>query len=307
MAHVSYAAPVPGQAHEGSDPSERGRGRILIPTIIVLVVLTIVTVVFTGLYTDWLWFKSVDSPDVYTRQLSMKSGLFLGFGVLMAVGVGLSMVIAYRTRPMQRFRTPEQLSLERYRAGLEPLRKPLAVIVPAAIGLLAGVSAAAEWQSWSLWRNQQPFGQTDPQFGVDIGFYVFTYPWLRFLLGFGFTMVLLALVTGIVVHYLYGGIRLQLPGPRVSDAAQTQISILLGLLCLLKAVAYWLDRFGLALKSESSLAGGITGLKYRDLHALLPAKSILVGIALICAILFFVNAFRPVSYTHLTLPTNREV
>lgn len=289
---MSYATPAPGQSNQGSDPDIRGRGRILIPTIVVIVVLTIITVIFTGLYTDWLWFKSVDNTSVYTTQLSIKIGLFVGFGLIMAAGIALSMIIAYRTRPMQRLRTPEQLSLERYRAGVEPLRKPLAFIVPAAIGLLAGVSASAEWQTWSLWRNQQPFGSTDPQFDVDIGFYMFSYPWLRFLLGFSFTLILVALLCSVVVHYLYGGIRLQLPGPRVSDAAQTHISILLGILCLLKAAAYWLDRYGLALKSESSLAGGITGLKYRDLNALLPAKSILVGIALICAVLFFVNAFR---------------
>ena len=300
---VSFASSAGGRSADSSSQEGRGRGRVLIPTIAVIVALIILLVIFTGFYTDFLWFESVDNSAVFTTALGIRIGLFLAFGVIMGLAIGASMVIAYRTRPMQRIRTPEQMSLERYRGGLEPLRRPLAFIIPAALGALGGISAAAEWRSWSMWRNQEPFGQVDPQFGQDIGFYMFSYPWLRFLLGFGFAMVLLALLAAAIVHYLYGGIRLQLPGPRVSDAAQTQISILLGLFCLLKAAAYWLDRFGLALKNED-LVQGFTGLKYRDINALLPAKSILIVIALICALLFFVNAFRrswPVAGSALAL------
>jgi len=300
---VSFASSAGGRSADSPAKDPDGRGRVLIPTIAVIVGLIIMLVIFTSFYTDFLWFKSVDSTDVFTTSFGIRIGLFVAFGVIMALGLGASMVIAYRTRPTQRIRTPEQMSLERYRAGLEPLRKPLAFVIPAALGALGGISAAAEWRSWSLWRNQEPYGEVDPQFGLDLGFYMFSYPWLRFLLGFGFALVLLAMLAGAIVHYLYGGIRLQQPGPRVSDAAQTQLSILLGIFCLLKAAAYWLDRYGLALKNED-LVQGFTGLKFRDVNALLPAKSILMVIALICAVLFFVNAFRrswPVAGSALAL------
>mgnify|MGYP003417831333 FL=1 len=300
---VSFASSAGGRSADSPAKDSDGRGRVLIPTIAVLVGLIIMLAIFTSFYTDFLWFKSVDSTDVFTTSFGIRIGLFVAFGVIMALGLGASMVIAYRTRPTQRIRTPEQMSLERYRAGLEPLRKPLAFVIPAALGALGGISAAAEWRSWSLWRNQEPYGEVDPQFGLDLSFYMFSYPWLRFLLGFGFALVLLAMLAAAIVHYLYGGIRLQQPGPRVSDAAQTQLSILLGIFCLLKAAAYWLDRYGLALKNED-LVQGFTGLKYRDVNALLPAKSILMVIALICAVLFFVNAFRrswPVAGSALAL------
>ena len=300
---VSFASSAGGRSADSPAKDSDGRGRVLIPTIAVIVGLIIMLVIFTSFYTDFLWFKSVDSTDVFTTSFGIRIGLFVAFGVIMALGLGASMVIAYRTRPTQRIRTPEQMSLERYRAGLEPLRKPLAFVIPAALGALGGISAAAEWRSWSLWRNQEPYGEVDPQFGLDLSFYMFSYPWLRFLLGFGFALVLLAMLAAAIVHYLYGGIRLQQPGPRVSDAAQTQLSILLGIFCLLKAAAYWLDRYGLALKNED-LVQGFTGLKYRDVNALLPAKSILMVIALICAVLFFVNAFRrswPVAGSALAL------
>ncbi len=288
------------QAAAGSDPSRGSqkpalsrRGRILIPTIAVVLALVVLFVIFTGFYTDLLWFRSIEKSSVFARQLGIRVGLFFAFGLGMAFCIAVSMVAAYRSRPTRRIRTPEQISLERYRATLEPMRRPLAFVIPIVIGLLAGISASSQWRTWSMWRNQTPFGQRDAQFGVDIGFYTFTYPWLRFALGFAFALILLAIITALVVHYLYGGIRLQyLPQEkRVSNAAATHISILLGLFCLLKAAAYWLDRYGLAIKSEP-LVQGFTGLKYRDLHALLPAKTILSAIAIICALLFFLNAFR---------------
>ncbi len=288
---MSQAAPGnQPPAADGETPPRR-RGRILIPTIAVVLALILLFVIFTGFYTDLLWFRSIGKSSVFTRQLGIRVGLFLVFGFGMAFCIGLSIVAAYRTRPKRKMRTPEQISLERYRAALEPMRRPLAFVVPIVIGLLAGISASSEWRTWSMWRNQTPFGQKDAQFGIDIGFYTFTYPWLRFLLGFLFALVLLALITSLIVQYLYGGIRLQSQGKRVSDAAATQISIILGIFCLLKAAGYWLDRYGLAVKSET-LVQGFTGLKYRDLHALLPAKTILCAIAIICALLFFVNAFR---------------
>jgi len=291
VALVSYASTPPGTPGTKSAPPQNQRGKILIPTVAVIFGLILILFIFTGFYTDFLWFKSMDMSSVFTRQVAIRAGLFFAFGVFMAAALAASMIIAYRFRPMARLRNAEEISLERYRAGVEPMRRALSFIVPIVLGLLAGISASSEWRIYSLWRNQQPFGATDAQFNTDIGFYMFTYPWLRFLMGFGFSIVLLSLIVGGIVHYLYGGIRLQPPAPRVSNAAQTHLSVLLGILCLLKAGSYWLDRYGLALKSED-LVQGFTGLKYRDINALLPAKSILIIIALICAVLFFVNAFR---------------
>ena len=90
------------------------------------------------------------------------------------------------------------------------------------------------------------------------------------------------------MHYLYGGIRLQSTHDRLSGAAQVQLSVLLGLFVLAKAVDYWLDRFDLVTR----VGRLITGMTYTDDNAVLPAKEILMGIALICAVLFFANVWR---------------
>ena len=129
------------------------------------------------------------------------------------------------------------------------------------------------------------FGTEDPYFDRDIGFYVFDLPWLHYLVDSAMAFAVVALLMAALVHYLYGGIRLQTSHDRLSGAAQAQLSVLLGLFVLAKAADYWLDRFDLVHQSGRL----ITGMTYTDEHAVLPAKNILMGIAVICAVLFFLN------------------
>jgi uncharacterized membrane protein (UPF0182 family) len=264
------------------------RGRVLLPTIIVLAVIVLGFVIFTGFYTDWLWFDSVEKTEVFTVTLITRLALFASFGLTMAVVLAGTLWIAYRFRPSAPPMTQEQAGLERYRMALDPFRVIITIGIAAVVGLLAGISASAEWGTFLRWRYATDFGVTDPQFGLDIGFYTFTYPFLRFILGFAFSVVILSIGLALAAHYLFGGLRLQPQGDRVSTAAQVHLSGLIAILLLLKAVAYWLDRYGLMVKSEA-LVQGFTGMKYTDANAVLPALQILTFVALITAVLFIVN------------------
>ncbi len=266
------------------------RGRVLLPTIIVLGVIVLGFVLFTGFYTDWLWYESVDTTSVFTTTIITRAILFGSFGLTMTVVIGGTLWIAYRFRPDIPPLTQEQASLERYRSAIDPFRVAAAVIVALLIGLLAGISASAEWGTFLRWRYATDFGVTDPQFGLDVGYYTFTYPFQRFVLGFAFTAVILAILLALAVHYLYGGLRLQPRGDRASVAAQVHLSGLIAIFLALKAIAYWLDRYGLAIKSEA-LVQGFTGLKYTDANAVLPALNVLTFVALLVAALFVVNIF----------------
>lgn len=108
------------------------------------------------------------------------------------------------------------------------------------------------------------------------------------IIGWAISTLVLATLATTFIHYMYGGIRTNVQADRTTVAARVQISILLGLIVLLKAVAYWFDRYALALK-ESKL---INGLTYTDVNAVLPAKAILSAIAVVCALLFFANIIR---------------
>ena len=264
------------------------RSRALIGTIIVLVLAFFLISVFTGVWTDRLWFKTVGYSGVFTKVLGTKVLLFLVFGLLMGAVVAANVVLAYRFRPLFRPPSQEQANLDRYREVVDPLRRWLVIAIAVVLGLFAGGSGSGQWRQFLMWRHRSPFGTEDPYFHKDVGFYVFELPWLHYLVDFGLALTVLSLLAAAVVHYLFGGIRLQSKQDRLSGAAQVQISVLAGLFVLFKAVDYWLDRFNL-----SNDSGGLfTGIGYTDKNAVLPAKTILTFIAIICAVLFFANIFR---------------
>ncbi|MCU0279464.1 MAG: UPF0182 family protein, partial [Candidatus Nanopelagicales bacterium] len=246
-------------------PSRGPKGRVLAITIAILAGLLVLFLIFTAFYTDLLWFRSVNFTSVFTTIVGVRGLLFVVFGAVMMGIVGAAMYTAYRTRPDYDPRL--SASMESYRQSIEPIRKFLLLGISGFLGILGGLSAMSEWTSWLLFRNGGSFGTQDPQFGMDVGFFVFKLPFLRYLTGFGFMALFLALILVIAVHYLYGGFRVQ-NGLQATEAAQVQISLLLGLICLLKAVAYWLDRFALSLKQEDFVEG-FTGLRYRDVEAVL--------------------------------------
>ena len=262
-------------------------------TLGVLAVLAMLFVMFAGFWTDWLWYRSVHYSSVFTTTLWTKIGLFFFFGVLMASAVGVNVWLAHRLRPPLSAMSTEQQSLDRYRMGIAPFKKWALIAICAVVGLIAGASASGEWRTWLQWVNGVPFGQKDPQFGMDVSFYAFDLPWYRFLLSFGFACAVLCLIAAALTHYLYGGLRLTSPGSRATAAATGHLSVLLGIFVSLKAIAYWLDRYGLAVKSSGlKSADNWTGLRYVDANAYLPAKTILFCIAVICAVLFFATLWR---------------
>ena len=279
---------TPEQARRVPPPGSQQRSRALIGTIVVLVVAFFLVSVFTGVYTDRLWFRSVGYSEVFTKVLGTKVLLFLVFGLLMGAVVAANVVVAYRFRPLFRPASQEQVNLDRYREVVDPLRRWLVIGVAVVLALFAGGSGAGQWRQFLLWRHGTPFGTKDPYFKKDVGFYVFDLPWLHYLVDFGLALTVLSLLAAAVVHYLFGGIRLQAKQDRLSGAAQVQISVLAGFFVLFKAADYWLDRFNL-----STDGGGLfTGLGFTDKNAVLPSKTILTFIAIICAVLFFANVFR---------------
>lgn len=268
----------------------RPRRGALLPTIVVVAVLGLLLVLFSGLWTSKMWFQSIDYSTVFNTMLWTRVGLFFGFGALMALGVVGSTALAYRLRPTVRPQSGSEL-LDRYREGLESRFVPVMVIVGILTGLFAGVSATGQAQTFLAWRHGTPFGQADPRFGHDIAFFVFDLPWLRFVLGFLVSLFTFAAIAAAIVHWVMGGIQLARIGqqrtPRKSSrAAQTQVSILVGLIVLGYAANVWLSRYSTEVTSNPLL----TGLVYTDDNARIPASTAMTAIAVLCALLFFAQA-----------------
>ncbi|MFD1507492.1 UPF0182 family protein [Georgenia yuyongxinii] len=272
-------------------PSPRREGQrrgALIPTIVVLAILAAIIMAMAQVWTEVQWFQHLDFTQVLVTEWVTRVILFLvGFAV-MGGAVLLNLHLAYSRREIYPPTTPEERNLDRYRESVEPLRRLVMIGAPVVLGLFAGASVSSQWRPVLTWLNREQFGQVDPQFGLDIGFFVFTLPVIRSLVSFLMTVVFISAAAAVVTHYLYGGISLAPRQQRVSAAARVHLAVLAATFSLLIAASYWLDRYSLLVGD----AGRFAGASYTDISANLPAKAILAGIAVVVAILFVITAFR---------------
>jgi len=268
-------------------PTMTKRSKRVLITLVALVVLAILWFQFVGVYVDWLWFGEVGYRQVWSTQVLSRLVLFLIGGIGGGGVVFLSLFLAYRSRPVF-VPSGEVDPLSPYRTVVSSRPKTFIFAISILVGLICAFSAQGEWQTVQLWLNAQPFGQFDPQFGHDVGFYVFTLPFLQLVLGWLFAIVALSFFAVLATQYLYGGLRVSGPGRRITSQATLQLSLLIGIFVLVKAVQYWFDRYALLFSNRGV---SFTGASYTDVNAVLPAKIILMVIAAICAVGFIVGAF----------------
>ncbi|MBW0114864.1 UPF0182 family protein [Pseudonocardia abyssalis] len=270
-------------------PTLTRRTRILLAVAGVLVLLLLGGSRLINFYIDWLWFGEVGFRGVFTTILFTRIVQFLAGGLLIGGLVALALWIAYRSRPVFVPLSGPEDPIARYRTVIIQRLRLFAIGIPVAVGLIAGLAAQGDWQIVQQFLNSTPFGIADPEFGLDVSFYAFQLPFYRLLLNWLFVGVAISFVVALVTHYIFGGIRLTGRGGQVSGAARAQLAVLAGVFVLLKAVAYWLDRYELLFSDRNPLFNGAT---YTDLNAVMPAKLILLFISLICAAAFFVAVFR---------------
>lgn len=269
-------------------PKLSRRGRILLILGGAVLVALIAGSRLLGVYVDWLWFGEVDYRQVMTTRLWTRLGAGAAVGVFVGGLVWLALWLAYRSRPVFVPSSGPEDPLAQYRTVATERSRLFGIGIPVVIGVLCGFAAQAQWQTVQLFFNSVPFGETDPEFGHDISFYTFELPFWRMLLTWAFIAVALAFFAVLVTQYIFGGIRLAGRSGQFSVAARVQLAVLAGVFVLLKAVDYFFDRYDLLLSSRNDL---FTGASYTDLNAVLPAKLILVFIAVFCAFAFFANIF----------------
>jgi uncharacterized membrane protein (UPF0182 family) len=239
-----------------------------------------------GFYTDYLWFKEVGYTEVWRGLLFAKGAPAVVFTVAFFLLILGNLIIADRLAPKFRPAGPEEEIVERYRQVIGPYAGRVRVGVAAFLALIAASGLTSQWQQWVLFRNRVPFGGPgDPQFGTDIGFFLFTLPFLRFIFEWTFAALVIVLLVTAVAHYLNGGIRVQGPLQRVTPQVKAHLSVVIGAMALLKAFGYWLQRYELNFSGR----GVVQGASYTDVRAELPALNMLIIISVAAAILFLVN------------------
>ncbi|MEO8262750.1 MAG: UPF0182 family protein, partial [Pseudolysinimonas sp.] len=272
---MSTATPRPA-------PANRTRAALAI-TAAIVAVLVIAFFVFAGLYADVLWFDQLNFLEVLTTQWASLAVMF-GVGFLaMALVVWVSIAIAYRSRPVY---VKLNSQLDRYQQVVEPLRRLAMYGIPIVLGIFLGVSTATRWTTVLQYLQRTPFGQTDPQFNLDVSFYVYELPFFRGVVAYASAIVLIAGLAALATSYLYGGIRVNGREVRVTRPARIQLAVTAAIYLALQAVSIWFDQYA-TLTDNGAL---ITGASYTDVNAVIPGRIILAGIAALVAVLALVTA-----------------
>ena len=274
-----------------ADPAPRRRHRArwwLIGFVVVIIVLLVSLRSLAGLYTDSLWFSSVDLHNVFSTLLAIKLGLFGVFGAIFFAVLWVNLVVCDRIAGRDIVLAQEDELVRRYQQFVRPYAGRIYVGLAFVLALIGASGTVGQWNNWILFRHGGSFGITDPQFHKDVGFYVFKLPFLIFIVDWTLAILIVTLAVSLVFHYFNGGIQPQRGLPRVRPPVKAHISVLLALIALDKAVGYVLQRWSLV----NSQDGYVNGAGYTDVHARLPAETLLIYVSIFAAVILLFNIRR---------------
>jgi len=267
--------------------ARHGRRWWIVVAIVVIIVLLASLKSIATLYTDDLWFSSVNLHSVWTTLLGVKLGLFASFGGVFFVLLFVNLIVCDRIAASASVEPDDDL-VRRYQRVVRPYALRIYAALSVVVGLIAAAGSIGEWQNWLLFTHSIPFGVQDPQFHKDVSFYVFRLPFLEFLVDWFLVSLVVVLVITAIFHYLNGGIRTQRTAPRVRPVVKAHLSVLVALIALVKAAGYVLQRYQLV----TSTNGYVNGAGYTDVHARLPALELLFWISLAAAAVLLWNIRR---------------
>jgi uncharacterized protein len=279
------------------------RWRPVAMTVVAIAVALIALGITCDLLVDWLWFSAVGYADVFWTMFAARALLFVAVFLGSTAALWLSGASALRfagrrgpwlalsyDRRSATFQTLPGAPPAQFKLTLPLL--PWRLLVPGSAVILGMLIALGEVGQWALvlrFIEQAPYGERDPLFGKDIGFYLFSLPayvalknWLLV------TLIFAALLAG-AVYWAHGGIVLDAQRRSMSSAAAKHGSILLGLFFALKAWSYGLDRF-LLLYDDN---GVVVGAGYADVHVELPILWALVALSCLAALVACANVRAP--------------
>src|SRR5881628_1792934 len=251
----------------------RRRRRLRLVVLVLLFALFLFLSNLVQLAAEWLWFQGLGYGRVFTTRLVAEALLGLGVG-------GLVFAFLYpNLRIAQRGLVPNPL-LVQFGAGAPPVdvtRLLRRLALPAALGLalLFGLGAKGSWLGVLQFLHRTPFGMTDPVFGRDLGYYVFTVPVVAGALGLATALTTFALVAVIGLYVLRRDVVVFGRRVTVEPSARVHLALLIALLFLLAALRVYFVRLPGLLYSTT---GPLVGASFADLHATLTGLRI-AGVA----------------------------
>lgn len=270
-------------------PAARGIVILRIAVIVLALFLLLFGAQTAALYTDSQWFAELGQSGVFRTVLGARLTLFFGIGLLFFGAIYLNLWIAQRLNATRT--RPLHMDMDRQAFG-ETLRRVihrLAFGGSVLLAFLVGGNAATHWSEYLQFIHAGHFGQTDPVFGNDIGFYLFRLPFLEYLQGVALFALLLTTILTALLYWSDGQIDFLTSSlPIFTGYVRRHLLILLSGVVLLYALGTLFGRYELLTRDN----GAFFGAGYTDLHARLPAMNFQIIALVLTAALCIVNLTR---------------
>jgi uncharacterized membrane protein (UPF0182 family) len=277
-----------------------GRGWIVLGILALLVVVLMSFFALTvGLATDAIWFQSVGFGNVFWTRLGTQILFFVAGAVVAFALLWFNIWLAGRFIPkgqLRQFSLDDLLnrfSVERYLGGdsfgsgpfgpspkkrtvksdsvtMPDVGRPVfwsLLTVALLVALAMGGLALSGWDTIQLFIHRVPYGQVDPTFGKDIGFFLFELPFYRLVQSFANSLLLVALAL-VAIRYLVA----VASGASMPTTARVHIGILAALWLWSAAIGYQLDRYELV---YSGTSGIFQGVSFTDANARMLAMNVM--------------------------------
>jgi len=274
--------------------------------VVLLGVLAVLFFIGLDLYTDLVWLETLGLASVLWKRIGVEWLLFGIAWVVAALVLAANWWLAIRfvggehvTIPwLRQQRTQHEITAEpTIRVVSGRAASGILALIAVGIGFLFAQPARSMWLTVLMSLNGVPFGQTDPILGRDLGFFVFSLPWLQFLQGWLLWLILVALAGLFLIYiatYSAGQVvaKVQVEGMRqpwlrLPPTAERHLLVLGAVALLLFAWGYQLAIPRLLY----STSGAAFGASYTDVHARLPVMHLLTAIVLLGAVILLVSTF----------------
>src|SRR5690554_3602620 len=271
----------------------------VITWIIILIILALFILIssLTQFYTDWLWFKNLNISKTFITMFFSNFFLRLLLGLIFTVFIYINLL--FTKKPLNNYLQVDRGdNVESLFSGTENHLKDwlsskrlnyIYILGSIILGFLFSSINPDLWKLVLKFLNQTSFETVDPIFNNDIAFYIFSLPFLNFLRETGMVLVILTLIVVGIIYIIASGINSFADMKfKLSGRAKTHLTILLAFFLLLKALDYRLNMYQLLF----SPTGVVFGAGYTDIHANLLGLKILFVIAILVAVILFVNLFK---------------
>ncbi len=257
----------------------------------IAIIIVVLLVVFLSLrnlavlWTDEMWFSSVGLSSIFSTLFFIKVGLCLTFGAIFFFIMWGNLLLTDRFGARDLSFDPEDEVVRRYQNIVRPYAKRIYAVIALFMGLIAGLNATGQWQNYILFTHYESFHKVDPLFRKDLGFYIFTLPFVSFVITWFLVVLIIAIIVTTGFHFLNGGIRTTKVTPRVSPRVKAHLSVIGAAIALMKAAGYLVAKWELVNSTNGIVQGGT----YTDLHARMPALTILFWLSLASAAILLYN------------------